>query len=146
MKTLFLLLALALTSCTFHRTVVNKNGTSLPIDKIVVGETKWLDVLEILGPPTTLSAQENATSNVSKNHMRYAKSESKKIEFLLGYYLILPFSWADEQVTDALYIEFDNDGVVSYIAREKSEALWRPFSSPSDRETTFKVLGGGSTQ
>jgi hypothetical protein len=146
MKPLFILLALALTACTFHQTVVNENATNLPIDKIVVGQTKWLDVLETLGPPTMLSAQENATSNISKYHMRYATSQTKKIEFLLGYYVVLPFSWADTQATDAIYIEFDNDGVVSYIAREWSEALWRPFSSPENRETTFKVLGGGSAQ
>jgi len=140
---LFLFMAAAMTSCTFHKTVVNGNARYLSTEKIVVGQTRWMEVLELLGPPTMLSAQENATSNISKYHMRYATSQSKKIEFFLGYYLILPFSWADEQATDAIYIEFDEDGVVSYMAREHSEALWRPFSSPDNRERTFTVLGGG---
>jgi len=138
MKKLLLLLLLAaliqLTACSFHKSITNDWVRDLDPSSIEVGKTTQFEVLDILGPPAPTSTTDRATKNVSARHFKYSCWETRTCGIVVGYILVLPFSWNDQREVEELVVEFDDNGIVSDLYRVKDDCIWQPLQGEGSRE------------
>jgi len=134
---------IVLPACQFHKSITNDWIRHLDPSAIEVGKTTQIEVLENFGCPTPVFTTEKALKNVSDRHFVYSCFESREVELLLAYYLILPFKWEDERSVEDLVVEFDERGVVSDFYRVRENCIWRPLQGEGSREPIdLEHLGG----
>ena len=131
---LLILLTATLGACTFHRKSYNNNIRSLDVSFIEIGKTNRMDVLENLGPPSVPTDREMVRPGPSLRFFRYYSTEVKEVKFIIGYVLVMPFTWSDREPVYDLMIEFDEKGVVSDVHVAHRDTIWRPLSGESARE------------
>jgi hypothetical protein len=157
-------LALASTGCVWSREVVNAQIRSYDVSTAVVGQTTNEDILEQWGPPAPVSylgflnPLEARTFRSESGPYRYVSQETRCTSFLarapLGLVLpipaspVFPFIWCDIESSYVIALEFDREGVLQRIVRERSHAVWRPFRSPEKRKIRVDVAStpGSSIQ
>lgn len=132
---------LVIQGCAFRTTVFNPFTADLDPAWIEPGTTTWVDVLDRWGPPMPRTSEALTTELPTLRYFRYTKTVTKTfVVFIPPMYLILPWSWTDEQRTREVMVEFDDAGVVSDAYVRTEDAIWPPFESEADREpgrTTF---------
>lgn len=158
------LLALFSTGCIWSKQVVNSAIRDYDLSTVVVGQTTNLEVVEAWGPPAPVSylgylnPLEARTFRSASGPYRYVSQEQRCTSFLARAPLglvspipaspVFPFVWCDVEWSYVVAIEFDQDGIVERVIRERSEAVWRPFRSPKGRKIDVDVASspGSSIQ
>ena len=139
------LLALSLSSCSFHRVQSNATFLELDMSPVRVGESTWRDVLETFGPPSGSTTEKIRAGLSGISTFRYACAEERHTSFLLAAILFLPFKWSDIQTGRELVVEFDADGVVYDMYLVEEDSVWRPLyeaKKPEDRRVSFAPRAG----
>ena len=121
--------------CSFNRTIINANVMEADTSFVEVGKTTWREVLDRLGPPSVRAEDDTFRYTLSKRYLRYVCHEIKTAEFVLTYYLSLPFSWSDSWPLYELFIEFDERGVVASAWESHGDTAWRPLGSREEVKT-----------
>ncbi len=122
-----------LVGCTFERQLVNDQFRDLDVSFIKVGKTTVYDVLDRIGPPSPVNDITDNASLVSSRHLRYVCFETRTTRFLFALGLVLPFQWTDSQQIEEIFIELDQQGIVSGVSRTTRETVRPPFQSSSGR-------------
>lgn len=127
--------------CVFRATVQNPFTAELDPSWVTLGTTTWRDVLDRWGPPMPRTSESLTTELPTLRYFRYTKTVNTTFAVLIPpTYLLLPWSWSDEQRTREVIIEFDERGVASDAYVRTDDVIWRPFESEPDRapgRTTF---------
>jgi hypothetical protein len=123
-----------LMGCSFNKQLVNDQFRDLDVSFIKVGKTNFYDVIDRLGPPSPVTDPNDNINLVSDRHLRYVCTEMRTTKFLFGVGLILPFEWSDSQTIDEIFIELDQNHVVSAVYRTTRDTIRPPFESESGRE------------
>ncbi len=131
------LLSLVLPGCTFHRMQSNAAFRDIDPTSITVGESTWRDVLNELGPPSGATTERINAGLNSMSTFRYSCADQKTFSWLFAVLLVLPFKWSDNQTGYELVVELDPEGIVSDLYAVTDDSVWRPFSSPGERQVTF---------
>lgn len=125
-----------LSGCVFQRTVTNDRSQNADLSFIRIGKTTWEEIVEHLGPP-----------DVPLKNLRlfqYRHTERRTSGFNIRYFLFLPWSWYDEQVEERVTIEFDTNGVVSYVGRSRHGTIRPPLEGEESRpKLETEIIGGG---
>lgn len=134
-RALLVALVLLAEGCVFHKTVRNHYVQDLDPSWIVVGVTTWEDVLDRWGPPMPRTSEALIRELPTVRYFRYSLTETHAFTITFPpVYVLLPWSWADEQRTREVVVEFDEAGVVSDAYVRTDDPIWRPFESETDRE------------
>jgi hypothetical protein len=132
--------ATLLSSCSFQRIEINANNRNPDFDKLIVGQTTLMDVLREYGPPSPLSVKQDATQNISENHLHYSVSDVRTTAFILNYWLRLPFIWSSTISVNETLIEFDDEGKVSHVTHIERKNIRPPFQKLKDHEPATVVM------
>ncbi len=138
----FILLVIAtlpITGCSFSKIVINEKHQHIDTDRIIVGKTTYMQILEEQGPPAPLTIKQDGSSLISKHHLRYATVDSRTTGFLWGAWLILPFNWNSTLNKEDTLIEFDENGVVTHVAQISRNNYWRPFQGPDPNSYSIVI-------
>lgn len=130
---LLIWLSVHLSGCTFNRTVVNGHVQRLDTSFIHVGSTTFDDVMAHLGPPSTLVGEGKRVEALQSQRLRYVCHEKKSVSLDLGggYMISLGWTWGwdDEQPIYECAIDFDENGVVTRVAKTRRGTLWKPLAA-----------------
>ena len=127
-----LVLALLVSGCSFHKTVVNEHFRDLDVSRIQAGKTTWLDIIDVLGPPLPRNINEVGSVRPSLAYLVYDVREERCAILGPQLGLILPFTWCYEASVFELAVEFDRNHVVESVWVTERDMIWRPFQGEDD--------------
>lgn len=136
------LLAVGLTACSFHKLRINEGVDFLEPEKLVVGQSTRLQVIQSLGLPPPDFPEELGTRGVSRDYLRYGVFEQRC--FTIGFQqvlLITPFRWCAAERVHEIGVEFDQNGILTGITETTRKVPWVPFQSAGPEPLSVRELG-----
>ena len=136
------LLVLGLTACSFHKLRINEGVDLLEPEKLVVGQSTRLEVIQSLGLPPPDFPEEAGTRGVSRDYLRYGVYERRC--FRIGFentLLISPFRWCADERVHEIGVEFDESGILRGITETTRKVPWVPFQSAGPEPLSVRELG-----